>query len=51
VTLFDTARGYGFGASDQLLPRALKGFDRGAVTMAIKGGLRARLRPVDSLTG
>src|SRR5271169_2307003 len=40
VTLFDTAQGYGFGASERLLARALKGRRRDEVTIATKGGLR-----------
>ncbi len=43
VNLFDTALGYGFGASEQLLGRALRGdLDkrRDEVVIATKGGLR-----------
>jgi len=40
VTLFDTAQGYGFGASERLLARALEGRRRDEVTIATKGGLR-----------
>src|SRR4051812_4139947 len=43
VTLFDTAQGYGFGASEQLLGRALRDdLDkrRDEVAIATKGGLR-----------
>jgi aryl-alcohol dehydrogenase-like predicted oxidoreductase len=45
VTLFDTAQGYGFGASERLLARALgsrlQGSQRGEVFIATKGGLRS----------
>ncbi|MEA2614882.1 MAG: hypothetical protein QOE72_665 [Chloroflexota bacterium] len=40
VTLFDTAQGYGFGASERLLARALEGRPRDQVVVATKGGLR-----------
>jgi aryl-alcohol dehydrogenase-like predicted oxidoreductase len=40
VTIFDTAQGYGFGQSEQLLAAALRGTDREAVVIATKGGLR-----------
>ena len=40
VTLFDTAQGYGFGASEQLLAKALDGYRREAFVIATKGGLR-----------
>ncbi len=43
VNLFDTAQGYGFGASERLLGRALRGdLDdrRDEVVVATKGGLR-----------
>jgi aryl-alcohol dehydrogenase-like predicted oxidoreductase len=40
VTLFDTAQAYGFGASEQLLARALAGRDRSKLIIATKGGLR-----------
>src|SRR4051812_11240670 len=43
VTLFDTAQGYGFGASEQLLGRALRddlNKRRDEVAIATKGGLR-----------
>jgi hypothetical protein len=43
VNLFDTAQGYGFGASEQLLGRALRDdLDkrRDEVVIATKGGLR-----------
>jgi hypothetical protein len=39
VTLFDTAQGYGFGASERLLAKALDG-DRDGLVVATKGGLR-----------
>jgi aryl-alcohol dehydrogenase-like predicted oxidoreductase len=40
VTLFDTAQGYGFGASERLLARALEGRARDQAVIATKGGLR-----------
>jgi aryl-alcohol dehydrogenase-like predicted oxidoreductase len=40
VNFFDTAQGYGFGASEQLLARALHGIPRDSVVIATKGGLR-----------
>jgi aryl-alcohol dehydrogenase-like predicted oxidoreductase len=40
VTLFDTAQAYGFGASEQLLAKALTGLDRSKLIIATKGGLR-----------
>jgi aryl-alcohol dehydrogenase-like predicted oxidoreductase len=40
INLFDTAQGYGFGASEQLLARALEGYPRDNVVIATKGGLR-----------
>jgi hypothetical protein len=40
VTLFDTAQSYVFGASEQLLARALTGLDRSKLIIATKGGLR-----------
>jgi aryl-alcohol dehydrogenase-like predicted oxidoreductase len=40
VTLFDTAQGYGFGASERLLARALEGRNRDDLVIATKGGLR-----------
>ncbi len=40
VTLFDTAQAYGFGASEQLLAKAVKGLDRDKLVVATKGGLR-----------
>lgn len=39
VTLFDTAQGYGFGASERLLAKALDG-RREELVVATKGGLR-----------
>ena len=36
----DTAQGYGFGASERLLARALEGRPRDQVVVATKGGLR-----------
>src|SRR3982074_1794729 len=40
VNFFDTAQGYGFGASEQLLAKALHGYPRESVVIATKGGLR-----------
>jgi aryl-alcohol dehydrogenase-like predicted oxidoreductase len=43
IDLFDTAQGYGFGASEQLLGRALRGkleANREEIVVATKGGLR-----------
>jgi aryl-alcohol dehydrogenase-like predicted oxidoreductase len=43
VNLFDTAQGYGFGASERLLAEALRGeldTHREAIMIATKGGLR-----------
>jgi aryl-alcohol dehydrogenase-like predicted oxidoreductase len=40
VNLFDTAQGYGFGASERLLVKALAGRPRDQVVIATKGGLR-----------
>ena len=40
VTLFDTAQGYGFGASERLLAKALQGRARDDLVIATKGGLR-----------
>jgi aryl-alcohol dehydrogenase-like predicted oxidoreductase len=40
VTFFDTAQGYGFGASEQLLAKALRGRRREELVIATKGGLR-----------
>jgi aryl-alcohol dehydrogenase-like predicted oxidoreductase len=43
INLFDTAQGYGFGASERLLGRALRDdldHRRGEVVIATKGGLR-----------
>jgi Aldo/keto reductase family len=39
INFFDTAQGYGFGASEQLLARALTGRRREEVVIATKGGL------------
>ena len=44
VTIFDTAQGYGFGQSEQLLAAALHGTIREDLVIATKGGLR----PTDS---
>jgi aryl-alcohol dehydrogenase-like predicted oxidoreductase len=40
ITFFDTAQGYGFGASEQLLAKALHEYPRDSVVIATKGGLR-----------
>ena len=40
INFFDTAQGYGFGASERLLARALTGRSRDQVVIATKGGLR-----------
>jgi hypothetical protein len=40
INFFDTAQGYGFGASEQLLARAIDGLPRDSVVIATKGGLR-----------
>jgi aryl-alcohol dehydrogenase-like predicted oxidoreductase len=40
INFFDTAQGYGFGASERLLAKALAGRPRGEVVIATKGGLR-----------
>jgi aryl-alcohol dehydrogenase-like predicted oxidoreductase len=40
VTLFDTAQGYGFGASERLLAKALGPYPRDGFVIATKGGLR-----------
>lgn len=40
ITLFDTAQGYGFGASERLLAKALRGRPRDQMVIATKGGLR-----------
>jgi aryl-alcohol dehydrogenase-like predicted oxidoreductase len=40
INFFDTAQGYGFGASESLLAKALKGVPRDEVIIATKGGLR-----------
>lgn len=40
VNFFDTAQGYGWGASEQLLAQALAGVPREQVVIATKGGLR-----------
>jgi len=41
VTFFDTAQAYGFGASERLLARALRGRPRDDLVIASKGGLRS----------
>jgi aryl-alcohol dehydrogenase-like predicted oxidoreductase len=40
INFFDTAQGYGFGASERLLAKALGGRPRREVVIATKGGLR-----------
>ncbi|HEY1162321.1 MAG TPA: aldo/keto reductase [Candidatus Dormibacteraeota bacterium] len=40
INFFDTAQAYGFGASESLLAKALKGMPRDQVVIATKGGLR-----------
>src|SRR5439155_13642080 len=40
INFFDTAQAYGFGASESLLAKALKGRPRDQVVIATKGGLR-----------
>ena len=40
INFFDTAQGYGFGASERLLAKALAGYSRDDVVIATKGGLR-----------
>jgi aryl-alcohol dehydrogenase-like predicted oxidoreductase len=40
INFFDTAQGYGFGASEQLLAKAIRGYPRDSVVIATKGGLR-----------
>ena len=40
INFFDTAQAYGFGASETLLAKALKGMPRDQVVIATKGGLR-----------
>ena len=49
VTFFDTAQGYGFGQSEQLLAAALRHLPRQEVVIATKGGLRPRV-PASSAT-
>jgi aryl-alcohol dehydrogenase-like predicted oxidoreductase len=41
INFFDTAQGYGFGASERLLAAALDGYSRNDVVIATKGGLRS----------
>jgi aryl-alcohol dehydrogenase-like predicted oxidoreductase len=45
INFFDTAQGYGFGASEQLLAKALQGRARDEIVIATKGGLRPAGRP------
>ncbi|HEY5267095.1 MAG TPA: aldo/keto reductase [Acidimicrobiales bacterium] len=40
VNFFDTAQAYGFGASEELLAKALRGIEREDLIIATKGGLR-----------
>ena len=44
INFFDTAQGYGFGASERLLAKALKDRPRDHVVIATKGGLRPTAR-------
>ncbi len=51
VNLFDTAHGYGFGASERVLGKALRDdieHRRDEVAIATKGGLSRHHRPVRS---
>src|SRR6202035_4869106 len=41
INFFDTAQGYGFGASERLLAKALDGDRREDVVIATKGALRS----------
>src|SRR5438445_3187377 len=41
INFFDTAQGYGFGASELLLAKAIHGYPRDSVVIATKGGLRS----------
>jgi len=40
INFFDTAQGYGFGASERLLAKAIDGLPRDSIVIATKGGLR-----------
>jgi aryl-alcohol dehydrogenase-like predicted oxidoreductase len=40
INFFDTAQAYGFGASETVLAKALKGWPREELVIATKGGLR-----------
>src|SRR6202171_6300891 len=40
INFFDTAQAYGFGASENVLAKALKGRPRDQFVIATKGGLR-----------
>jgi aryl-alcohol dehydrogenase-like predicted oxidoreductase len=40
INFFDSAQGYGFGASEQLLAKAIHGYPRESVVIATKAGLR-----------
>lgn len=42
INFFDTAQGYGFGASERLLAKALKERPREELVIATKGGLRPK---------
>jgi len=42
INFFDTAQGYGFGASEQLIAKALAGRPRDQIVIATKDGLRPR---------
>lgn len=41
INFYDTAQGYGFGASEELLAKAIHGYRREGVVIATKGGLRS----------
>lgn len=47
INFFDTAQGYGFGASEQLLATALAGVKRERVVIATKGALRPTAHGVE----
>src|SRR3989440_6819816 len=47
INFFDTAQGYGFGASERLLATALEGMPRERVIIATKGALRPAAHGVE----
>ena len=47
INFFDTAQGYGFGASERLLATALEGVPRERVIIASKGALRPAAHGVE----